>query len=226
MPKHIHTGHRKRVKTEFQVRGVAGWPDHRILELLLFYAIPQGDVNPLAHALMDRFGSLAGVLSAPVELLSQVKGVGERTAVLLRMVPQVAQKARLAELERELVLNTRERVGPYLLELFSQERNEAVYQICLDGKGKLLACRRLGEGSTSAVNLDVRKVVENAILHAASSVILAHNHPSGVALPSPDDHAATDRVRTALESIDVRLEDHIIVADHDFISFSESGYLG
>ncbi len=146
--------------------------------------------------------------------------------MLLRMVPQVAQKARLAELERELVLNTRERVGPYLLELFSQERNEAVYQICLDGKGKLLACRRLGEGSTSAVNLDVRKVVENAILHAASSVILAHNHPSGVALPSPDDHAATDRVRTALESIDVRLEDHIIVADHDFISFSESGYLG
>ena len=76
------------------------------------------------------------------------------------------------------------------------------------------------------MNLDVRKVVENAILHAASSVILAHNHPSGVALPSPDDHAATDRVRTALESIDVRLEDHIIVADHDFISFSESGYLG
>ena len=222
----IHDGHRGRLRGRFLRNELNGFADHEVLELLLCYAIPQGDVNPLAHALMDRFGSLAGVLSAPVELLSQVKGVGERTAVLLRMVPQVAQKARLAELERELVLNTRERVGPYLLELFSQERNEAVYQICLDGKGKLLACRRLGEGSTSAVNLDVRKVVENAILHAASSVILAHNHPSGVALPSPDDHAATDRVRTALESIDVRLEDHIIVADHDFISFSESGYLG
>ncbi|MCI9332857.1 MAG: DNA repair protein RadC [Oscillibacter sp.] len=222
----IHDGHRGRLRERFLKNELNGFADHEVLELLLCYAIPQGDVNPLAHALMDRFGSLAGVLSAPVELLSQVKGVGERTAVLLRMVPQVAQKARLAELERELVLNTRERVGPYLLELFSQERNEAVYQICLDGKGKLLACRRLGEGSTSAVNLDVRKVVENAILHAASSVILAHNHPSGVALPSPDDHAATDRVRTALESIDVRLEDHIIVADHDFISFSESGYLG
>ena len=222
----VHDGHRDRMRKRFFENDLEGFASHEALELLLYYAIPRGDVNPLAHALMDRFGSLSGVFSAPAELLAQVEGVGERTAMLLRLVPQIAQKARLGDLERELALNTRERVGDYLLELFSRERNEAVYQICLDGKGKFLACRRLGEGSTSAVNLDVRKVVENAILHAASSVILAHNHPSGVALPSPDDHAATDRVRTALESIDVRLEDHIIVADHDFISFSESGYLG
>ena len=116
-------------------------------------------------------------------------------------------------------------MGAYLLELFSRERNEAVYQICLDGKGKLLACRRLGEGSASAVNLDVRSIVQNAITFSACSVILAHNHPSGVALPSQADHAATLRVKAALESVEVRLEDHIIVADHDFISFAESGFL-
>ncbi len=221
----VHDGHRERMRRRFLNNELSGFADHEALELLLHYAIPQGDVNPLAHALMDRFGSLNGVLSAPVELLTQVKGVGERTAVLLRLVPQVAQRARLAEIERETALSTRERVEAYLLELFSRERNEAVYQICLDGKGKLLACRRLGEGSASAVNLDVRKMVENAILYAASSVILAHNHPSGVALPSLEDQAATSRARTALEAIDVRLEDHIIVADGDFISFSESGYL-
>lgn len=210
----VHDGHRERVRRRFLEGGLSGFADHEILELLLCYAIPQGDVNPLAHALMDRFGSLSGVLSAPVELLTQVKGVGERTAVLLR----------LADMEREVILNTRENVGAYLLELFSQERNEAVYQICLDGKGKLLACRRLGEGSASAVNLDMRKVVENAILHSASSVILAHNHPSGIALPSSDDQAATEQVRVALGAIGVRLEDHIIVADGDFVSFSESGF--
>ncbi len=221
----VHDGHRERMRRRFLNNELSGFADHEALELLLHYAIPQGDVNPLAHALMDRFGSLNGVLSAPVELLTQVKGVGERTAVLLRLVPQVAQRARLAEIERETALSTRERVEAYLLELFSRERNEAVYQICLDGKGKLLACRRLGEGSASAVNLDVRKMVENAILYAASSVILAHNHPSGVALPSLEEQAATSRARTALEAIDVRLEDHIIVADGDFISFSESGYL-
>ena len=221
----VHDGHRDRMRKRFFTNGLSGFADHEALELLLYYAIPRGDVNPLAHALMDRFGSLSGVLSAPMELLTQVDGVGARTAALLHLVLQITQKARLADLEQELALNTRERVGAYLLELFSRERNEAVYQICLDGKGKLLACRRLGEGSASAVNLDIRKVVQNAIVYAASSVILAHNHPSGVALPSQEDHAATLRVKAALEAIDVRLEDHIVVADHDFISFSQSGFL-
>lgn len=220
----IHNGHRERMRRRFLEGGLSGFADHEILELLLFYAIPQGDVNPLAHALMDRFGSLSGVLSAPIELLTQVKGVGERTAVLLHLVPLAAQKARLAEMKKELILNTRENVGAYLLELFSRERNEAVYEICLDAKGKLLVCRRLGEGSSSAVNLDIRKIVEIAILYSASSVILAHNHPSGIALPSQDDQTATDQAAAALRAIDVRLEDHIIVADHDFVSFSESGY--
>lgn len=220
----IHDGHRERMRRRFLEGGLSGFSDHEVLELLLFYAIPQGDVNPLAHELIDRFGSLSGVFSAPVELLTQVKGVGERTAVLLQLTAQAAQKARMADLQKELILNTRANVGAYLLELFSEERNEAVYQLCLDAKGKLLACRRLGEGSVSAVNLDTRKVVQNAILYSASSVILAHNHPSGIALPSEADRAATDQVRLALEAIDVRLEDHIVVADHDFVSFSESGY--
>ena len=221
----VHDGHRDRMRRRFLANGLNGFADHEALELLLYYAIPRGDVNPLAHALMDRFGSLSGVLAAPAELLAQVEGVGERTAMLLRLVPQIAQMARLADMEREVALNTREKIGDYLLELFSRERNEAVYQVCLDGKGKLLACRRLGEGSASAVNLDVRKIVQNAIVFCACSVILAHNHPSGVALPSQEDHTATLRVKEALASIDVKLEDHIIVADHDFLSFAQSGFL-
>jgi len=220
----VHDGHRNRMRQRFLQNGLNGFADHEALELLLYNTIPRGDTNPLAHALMDRFGSLSAVFSAPVELLTQVEGVGERTAILLRLVPLIAQRARLAEMERELILNTRERVGAYLLELFSQERNEAVYEVCLDAKGKLLACRRLGEGSSSAVNLDIRKVVENAILYSASSVILAHNHPSGIALPSRDDQTATDQAKAALEAIGVRLEDHIIVTDRDFVSFSQSGY--
>ena len=221
----VHDGHRERVRRRFLKNDLSGFADHEALELLLYYAIPQGDVNPLAHELMDRFGSLSAVLSAPVELLTEVRGVGERTAVLLRLSLLIAQKARLADLERELVLNTRARVGAYLLELFSQGRNEAVFQLCLDGKGKLLTCKRLGEGSVSAVTVDIRRVVHNAILCSASSVILAHNHPSGIALPSEDDRAVTEQVRAALASIGVRLDDHIVVADRDFVSLAESGYL-
>ena len=219
----VHDGHRNRMRQRFMENDLNGFADHEALELLLFYAIPRGDVNPLAHALMERFGSLSGVLSAPVELLTQVEGVGERTAMLLRLVPQVAQKARLADLERERALQAEIAQLRELLE--AHNAADQADTACLDGKGKLLACRRLGEGSASAVNLDVRKIVQNAITFCASSVILAHNHPSGVALPSEADHAATLRVKMALEAVDVRLEDHIVVADHDFISFSESGFL-
>lgn len=218
----VHAGHRERVRERFRKGGLNGFADHEALELLLYYAIPRQDTNSIAHALIKRFGNLAGVFSAPVEALTEVEGVGGSTAVLLRLVPLAAQRARLEE--AEVILNSKGSIGDYLLELFSQERNEAVYQLCLDRKGKLLSCKRLGEGSACAVNLDVRKLVENALLSAATSVILAHNHPSGVALPSTADQAATDRAKAALEAIGVALADHIIVADDDFVSFSESGY--
>lgn len=220
----IHDKHRERMRQRFLEGGLNGFADHEALELLLYYAIPRRDTNPIAHALMDRFGSLSGVLSAPVEALKQVDGVGDSAAVLLRLAPLMVQKARLEQTGRDMILDSRESVGAYLLELFSQERNEAAYQICLDRKGKLLSCKRLSEGSACAVNLDIRKLVENALLSSASSVILAHNHPSGIALPSEADHAATERAKTALMSVGVRLVDHIIVADHDFVSFSQSGY--
>ena len=116
-------------------------------------------------------------------------------------------------------------MGAYLLERYAGQTHEIVYELCLDRKGKLLACKRLNEGGTASAMLDIRKVVENAILTSASAVILAHNHPSGVALPSDDDCAATLSAQQALESIGVVLTDHIIVADGDFVSMSQSGYL-
>ena len=131
----------------------------------------------------------------------------------------------MEETARETVLNSSERAGAYLLERFSGESREVIYELCLDRKGKLLACKRLGEGGVSYADLDIRKLVENALLTSASAVILAHNHPSGVALPSPEDYATTDRAKQALATVGVPLTDHIIVADQDFVSFADSGYL-
>ena len=221
----IHDGHREKMRRRFLTGGLEAYADHEALELLLYYAIPRRDTNPIAHALMARYGSLAAVLSAPAEDLQKVDGVGESAAVLLRLVPQLCRKARLSDAERENVLNSTERAGAYLLELFAQEKREILYVLCLDQKGKLLACKRLGEGGVSSVELNVRSLVESAILTSASAVILSHNHPSGIALPSQDDYATTDRARNALETIGVTLVDHIIVADGDFVSLSESGYL-
>lgn len=221
----IHDGHREKKRQQFLQHGLDSFAEHEVLELLLFYAIPRKDTNPIAHALMDRFGSLDAVLSAPVEELCRVKGVGESAAALLKLIPQVYRRSRMAAAERERVLNSSQRAGDYLLELFTGETAEVLYELCLDRKGKLLACRRVGEGGVSSINVDLRKIVENALLTGASGVILSHNHPSGIALPSADDCAATVRVKEALKTVGLVLVDHIVVADGDYVSMADSGQL-
>ena len=220
----IHDGHREKMRQRYLKSGLDGFADHEALELLLYYAIPRKDTNPIAHALMERYGSLSAVLTAPVEDLCKVEGIGENAAILLRLAPQVYQKARLSDVERETVLNSVERAGTYLMQRFIGERREVIYQLCLDRKGKLLACKRLGEGGASSADLDIRKLMENTILTSASVVILAHNHPSGMALASEDDYAATTMVQKALATIGVELADHIIISDGDFVSLRESGF--
>ena len=144
---------------------------------------------------------------------------------MLKVAPQIAKKARIADAEKEIILNTVSRVGAYLLERYDGEKHEVLYQLCLDRKGRLLVCKCLNEGGISSAEMDVRRLMENAILTQASGVILAHNHPSGIALPSAEDIAATSRAKEALKTIDVELVDHIIVADGDFVSMQRSGYL-
>ena len=221
----IHDGHREKMRQRFLKSGLDAFADHEALELLLYYAIPRRDTNPIAHALMERYGSLSAVLTAPVEDLKKVEGVGESAAILLKLAPQLYRKAKMSDAEQETILSSVERVGAYLLERFAGEKNEVVYQLCLDRKGKLLVCKKLGEGGVTSADLDIRRLVENALLTGASSVVLAHNHPSGVALPSRDDYAATDRAKTALAVVGVALTDHIIVADGDFVSMADSGYI-
>lgn len=221
----IHDGHRAHMRSRFVQSGLDAFADHEVLELMLFYALPRRDTNAIAHALMERYGSLDAVLRAPLEDMQNVEGIGESAAVLLRLFPEVMKRARIRQAEREVVLSGTDKTGDYLLEQFDGERNEVIYQLCLDNKGRMLQCKRIGEGDISSANLDVRRVVENAILCGASAVILAHNHPSGLALPSRDDFAATDRVAEALKTIGVTLQDHIIVADGDYVSMAQSNFL-
>ena len=153
-----------------------------------------------------------------------MEGIGESAAILLKLAPQLYRKARLSDAGQELVLNSAQRAGAYLLERFAGEKNEVVYQLCLDRKGKFLACKKLGEGGIASADLDIRRLVENALLTGASAVILAHNHPSGVALPSADDVQTTRRIAAALSAVEINLIDHIVVAEGDFISMAQSGY--
>lgn len=221
----VHDGHRERKREQFRQYGLDSFADHEVLELLLFYAIPRKDTNPIAHALIDRFGSLEQVLAAPVEELEKVPGVGESAATLLKLVPQITRRARISAAAHEKVLDTTERIGAFFVEQFGAQTNEIMYQLCLDAKGRMLGCHKVSEGDVSSVSLNMRKIVENALRSNAVLVALAHNHPSGVAFPSHEDKIATQMAREALETIGVRLVDHIIVADDDFISLRHEGLL-
>ena len=212
----LHDGHRQRSKRRYLALGAEGMEDHQLLELLLFYAIPRQDINETAHRLIQRFGSLQGVLHAAPEELTSVEGVGENAAVLVRLVGDMALRARCSSLPQK-VLNSPDRTGAYFMEM--------LYQVCLDAKGKLLTCRCISKGSVAASPVSVRQVVENGLYAGASSIILAHNHPSGVALPSQQDLLVTRQIQEALSPLNIRLADHVVVADSDYVSMAESGLL-
>ncbi len=220
----VHDGHRQRLKEKFDEHGLEGFDDHNILELLLFYAIPRGDVNPIAHRLIDKFGSIASVFDASEEELIKVDGIGENTARLIRMIPQLSRKYMLSRTGNFSIVNTTEAAGRYLLPYFFGERDEVIYVLCLDAKSKILACDRLSRGSVNSVAINVRKIVEFAINSNATGVIMAHNHTSGIALPSGEDERTTRKVWHALDVVGIKLVDHIIVADDDFVSMADNGF--
>lgn len=224
-PKHRHTGHRERMKAEFLARGLEGWPDHRVLELLLFYTIPQGDVNDLAHELVERFGSLAGVLDASVEELKKVKGVGDHTAVFLRMLPAVLGRYQGARTRLSAIINSPEEAYAWLEPYFFGARNEMVYVLCMDGKRQVLGVRKVAEGSIEMAEVNTRRIAEEAIGLRAAQIYVAHNHVSNLAIPSQADWLTTDTLRGALRPIGIELIDHLVFVDGDMVSLKDSEHL-
>ena len=220
----IHDGHRERLKNRFRTEGLDAFDEHNVLELLLFYAIPRSDTNPTAHELLDTFGSLSAVLDAPLDALMKTKGVGENAATLLKLIPALARRY---EIDKNNIacLSSTSLVGEYLLSRYVGKTQEVAYLICLDGKYKPLCCVAISEGIVNTVSINARRVIELALKYNAVGVVLAHNHPGGIALPSNDDISTTFLIRDALRTINVKLLDHIIVADGDYVSMADSGML-
>lgn len=221
----IHDGHRQRMKERFLSEGLDNFSEIQVLEMLLFYAVPRQDTNPIAHALLERFGTLDQVLDAPVSELEKVKGVGHNAAILLSLSTALGRRYHVSRMKQTRILTSVEECGKYLVPYFFGRRNETVFILCLDAKCKVLGCVEVGEGSVNSAGVPIRRIVENALALNATTVILAHNHPSGLALPSQEDYAATDKVQAALATIGVELADHIIVADGDYVSMNDSGFL-
>lgn len=218
----IHDGHRQRLRERFLKEGLENFTEVQVLEILLFYCIPRQDTNPIAHALLERFGSLAGVLEAPVSELKKVTGMGENAATFLSLLMSTCRYYRMCQTAQPKFMTSVEDYGGYLVECLRGRRNEMVYLLCLDAKCKMISCKEIGEGSVNSASVPVRRVVEMALGDNATSVVLAHNHPSGFAMPSEEDILTTHRLAMALNAVEIRLVDHIVVADGDYVSMVQS----
>ncbi len=221
--KNLHEGHRQRIRQKFLENGWSdSTPPHEILELLLCYSVPRKDTNELAHLLLERFGSVAGVLDAAKEELAEIPGITENTYCLFKLIMPLAKRYLNDRTNVENCINNRVEAVKFLKRQFLGLDKETVMLLCLDNKGRILGCPALSVGDEFAVSVSARVVMEAVIKTKATAVMLAHNHPKGFAFPSPADVRVTSEIATALRHISVRFLDHIIVADDDCVSMQSS----
>ena len=222
--KNVHEGHRERLRERFLKEGLENFEDHNILELLLFYSIPVKDTNEEAHRLIERFGSLSEVFDAKYEDLCTVKGIGEKTALLIKLMPELFNKYEVDKLNKGVVmLNNANLVAEYSSKYFKGLTNEKLYAMYLDSNCQLLDFQCVGEGNATLTPLNTRKLAEYAYKSNAVSVILIHNHPSGIMAPSKKDIDLTMHIADLMAAIGIRLDDHVIIGNGgDFFSFRKS----
>ncbi len=217
----VHEGHRQRMRERFCREGLDGFADHEVLELLLFDCIPNGNVNPLAHDLLDAFGSLHGVLEALPEQLMAVKGVGVRTATHLGMILPLFRRYHQSVCASRKRIANRSEASAYCLSLLAGYRTERFYLISLSADMEVLGTRMIAEGTLTEVSAYPRLVVEAALNQNAHSVVLCHNHPSGAQEPSLDDLQTTLQLQGVLQVLGITLLDHIIVAGSETYSMAQ-----
>ncbi|MDE6412796.1 MAG: DNA repair protein RadC [Eubacterium sp.] len=212
-------GHRKRMLKAFAERGSSSFEDYQMLEMVLFYVIPRKDVKPIAKALLKHFGSLENVLSASKKQLMNIPGVGNETAVYLNLIFDVFLRLRDNRCKEQKTIKSLDDAADYFKEMYQFEnKDERLAVMMLDSSNTIINCIFLSEGSVNAMEVNARKLMEQIIGFNASSVIIAHNHPNGLAYPSMEDVNFTLNVREMLKNMGVTLVDHVILNNKEAFS--------
>ncbi len=223
---HYH-GHRKRLRERFVKSGFEGFAEHERIELLMTLAIPRSDVKRQAKALLEQFGSLRGVLDAPLAELQSVEGIGEVAAISLKVIREAATLYLLETSEEALVLNEPEKLSDFWRMRIGHLKHEVFAVAYLDSAHRLLndGVEILQEGTIDRAAVYPRRVVEAALQRQAAALVLAHNHPNGNVAPSEQDKTVTRAITLAAETISLRVVDHLIVSAADTYSFRKEGLL-
>ena len=220
-----HKGHRQRMRERVQSYGLDSLAEHEALEYVLYLTNAQKDTNGIAHDLIDRFGDFAAVLEASEEELCTVEGVGPSTARMLHLLPQISRYYGRSRTSTTRCIKTTEQMGSYLMAKFAWSDYERAMLVSLDSRKRVRAAVWLREGSSDRVSLDIKNVVAAAIKGGTDAVVLCHNHPNGVALPSREDLQATENIVRALGMVQVSLRDHIILTETEYFSMREANRL-
>lgn len=218
----MHSGHRDRMRKRYFENGVDGLNPHEILELSLFYAIPRKNTNKIAHELLNKFGTISAILDAPIKLLKEVEGIGESAAMFLKLIPELSRIYMEDKYNNDNKVVTNEKICDKICLKLLNRTEEMVAAVLLDAKGKLVYDGIVSKGTINSVDVCIRKIVELVMMYNACSVVIGHNHPSGMAVPSNDDLKTTKKLFEVLSSMKVVLLDHIIVADAEYTSLRES----
>ena len=219
----LHEGHRDRLRQEFREAGLEHFAAHKVLEVLLFYSVPRADTNILGHRLIDRFGSIAGVFDAPYELLTEVEGIGEQSATLIKLISEIIKAYMDDYSSQHNVIDSTEAAKEFVRYKFLCESKECVILACMGNNGKVLFCKRIADGSSKTVQIVPAEIIRAALRTNAAYALLAHNHPYGLCIPSGRDLQTTRIIYEELKHVDVELIDHIIIAPDGAYSMKENG---
>jgi DNA repair protein RadC len=220
-----HLGHRARLRTRLIEGGAQGLADYELLELILFAASARSDVKPLAKNLMSEFKTLGGVITADINALRNIKGLGDAGIAALHAV-QIAAEFTLKERASALpVINSWQALLDYIHFSMGHKKIEQFRVLFLDKKNKLLGDELQSEGTVDHTPVYPREVVKRALELGATALLLVHNHPSGDPTPSEDDIRMTEAIDKAASSLNIRLHDHVIAAKDEYFSFKSHGLL-
>ena len=223
--KNVHKGHRQRMKKKYIENGLELFENHEVLELLLYYCYPMVDTNEIAHKMLNEYGTLSNLFdSSPQEIARRCK-VTENVAVLVSLIPSLSKRYMSDKWDKKVVLDSSAKAAEFAISLFVGKNYECFYIVCLDNQRKFLYAPLVSEGTINETPIYLRIIVELCLKFQASSIFLAHNHPSGSLEPSTSDKEATKKIYTALELIGIEVIDHIIVAGEDYYSFAENSVI-
>ncbi len=218
-----YTGHRQRLKQKYRTRGPGALEDYEALELLLFHAVPRGDVKPTAKELIRKFGGLKGVMEAGPEDLEQVEGSGPGCSLLIGLVKEIAVRSLDQSMRERPHIGSTPELVRYCRAYFSGMKEEQFRVIYLDSRHHVIDVETLQEGTVNQAAVYPRKVLERALRHKASGIIMVHNHPSGHTSPSPDDLHLTRLIAETARKLDIEVHDHLIIGGDNWYSLRERG---